>query len=157
MRTVAAVLLLVAALSLVALPCWAESAVKVTGGVAWLRTEGGVEHTCWAEFSAHADAADRPAKGWVRYREDSGNYFVVDVMCVNHYEQHAVIAGPIVKTNSDEWQDRWLQIWVFDGGTPGSEGDRVGGEMYDRDPGCDMTVQPPEWWDVTNGNLVVHF
>ncbi len=143
------VLLLFAGLSL------AEVPHKATGGIFFVTIENGEELQRWAEFEAHEGYNDHSAKGWLNYHDTNKVRFRVDVQCVTVVDEWAFISGPIVSTNDTSFVDQWLLVVVFDGGTPGSKGDKIWGEIYDSDPGC-RPFHPSDMSDVKGGNLVVH-
>jgi hypothetical protein len=136
--------------------CIGGPAPKATGAGEFTRTEDGMEIVARFNFEAHGEHANRPAKGWFKYRDELGNEFTIDVQCVTIYSNEATFSGPVVKTNMDDWEGMWLLLWVEDGGSPAAGHDTVGGEMFDYDPGCDPNMMPNDYWPVINGNIVVH-
>ena len=142
----AAALLVLVGLSVAASP------PKATGGVGFTTVENGEEVYRRIEFNAHATD---PARGNLNYRDANGDWFRVDIQCVYIWGDYAYFSGPITSASQDEWFDQWLLVGVYDGGTPGSKGDLVWGEMYRYDPGCQPDSLPGPW-PVINGNLVVH-
>ena len=136
--------------------CLGGPAPKATGAGEFTRTEDGMEITARFNFEAHGEYGNRPAKGWFKYHDSMGNKFTIEVQCVSVYNNEATFSGPVVKTNMDDSEDQWLLIWVEDGGSPADGNDTLGGEMYDRDPGCSPNMMPSQFWPVTNGNIVVH-
>ncbi len=128
---------------------------NVTGGIGFSRNnEQGVKVRSWAEFEAHA-VSDGSAKGWIKYHDADGLKFRVEVQCLTVVDNRAFFSGPIVSTNDPQFEGKWILVGVYDAGSPGSAGDLIWGEFYDRDPGC---VQPPPGNPdpVESGNLVVH-
>ena len=156
MKVYVVVPVLVLSLVVCAAVCLAGPAPKATGAGEFTRTEDGVEIEARFNFEAHAEHANRPTKGWFKYHDAMGNKFTIDVQCVSVYDNEATFSGPVVKTNMDDWEGMWLLIWVEDGGSPATDNDTIGGEMYDYDPGCDPSTMPSEYWPVSNGNIVVH-
>ncbi|MFH1313682.1 MAG: hypothetical protein ABIJ00_10730 [Candidatus Eisenbacteria bacterium] len=132
---------------------------KVTGGVEFTRMEDIGEVTAKAEFEAHAEQDGRPAKGMFKYSDSMGREARIDVDCVYIRLCEccccATFSGPVVKTNMREWEGQWVQVWTRDGGSSGAENDLIGATLYSYDPGCHAS-QPPEWWEVIHGNLVIH-
>jgi hypothetical protein len=128
---------------------------KVTGGVSFATTgSGGEKLQRWVEFEAHA-GSDNSAKGWVKYHNSNGLRFRADVQCVNIVDEWAYFSGPIVAASDTILLTRWFLFVVYDGGTPGSRGDKIFYQLHYTDPGC-SPFQPPVMYDVENGNLVVH-
>jgi hypothetical protein len=115
-----------------------------------------------ADFSAHEEYGSHPAKGEFYYEDsdDEGNMryyqFMVTCAIVDRENATATFSGQICDTNVPDWQDKWVQIWVYDGGTPGSEGDTITGQMFDEDPMCEAEPPMAEPLPVVEGNLKVH-
>jgi hypothetical protein len=128
---------------------------KATGGVSWMSTESGVEVRNWAEFEAIGGTNGHPAKGWVKYHDSNGMSFRVDVQCVNVKDDWAFFSGPVVSSTDTLMLNQWLKVVVYDGGSPGSKGDKIWGEFYTADPGC-LPFYPTDMANVENGNLTVH-
>jgi hypothetical protein len=130
---------------------------KATGGVWFTTIESGEEVQHRVEFQVHEENGGQPDKGWLSHRDSDGNWIRVDVDCVTIYGDHAFFSGVIVSASDDGQVGNWLLVAVQDGGSPGTNGDHVWGEMYDYDPGCAAGTFPPGGpWDVEKGNLVVH-
>lgn len=132
----------------------ARSAPKATGEVYF--DNAGL--MAFSKFNAHEAFAGRPAKGNFYYA-DSGamgmRWYSIDVTCVDVEGDGATFSGPIYATNVPEWEGLWVQIWVYDGGTPGWNGDEITGQFF-QGPDCLPFTEPPPWIDVAAGNLVVH-
>lgn len=136
---------------------WAASPPKATGGIQFYRMEDDSTQVLgWVEFEAHQLADDGTAKGQARYHDELGNQLTADITCAAIWDDYATFTGEIVKTNVDDWAGKWLTIWVHDGGSPGTNGDEFGADIYDADPGCAPGTMPGEWSPVIGGNLVVH-
>lgn len=128
---------------------------KATGGVSFATTgSGGEKLQRWIEFEAHAGHNGQLAKGWVKYHNSNGLRFRADVQCVNIVDDRH-ISGPIVTAPDTLFLSRWFLFVVYDGGTPGSQGDKIFYQIHTTDPGC-SPAQPPYMHDVESGNLVVH-
>ena len=128
---------------------------KVTGGVSFsTTTNGGEELRRWVEFEAHA-VLDNSAKGWIKYHNSNGLRFRADVQCLSVVDEWAYFSGPIVAASDTLLLTRWFLFVVYDGGTPGSKGDKIFYQLHYTDPGC-SPFQPPVIYDVDEGNLVVH-
>lgn len=132
-----------------------ESAAKATGQV-WFENGG-----LWAtlEFNAHEAMGNRPAKGHLYYADWDGSgmmrYYKAWIDCVDVEGDEATFSGQIYETNVPAWMDQGVQIWVHDGGTPGRNGDEIGGNFFTW-PGCLPYMAPPQWIPVEEGNLKVH-
>jgi hypothetical protein len=128
---------------------------KATGGVGFTTTEDGEEVHHRVEFNAHATD---PAKGNLNYRDSRGDWFRVDIQCVTVFADSAMayFSGPITSASDSTMVGQWLLVGVYDGGSPGSKGDIVWGEMFRYDPGCQPGEDLGGPWPVENGNLVVH-
>lgn len=165
-RLVPAAIAVLAILALAAPPAAAgqqQSGEKATGSVSYPNS-GDIS---FLVFDIHEAVANREAKGNLLYFEldpltSFVYYYALHVDCVNvdPASSTATLTGTVVYTNVPEWDGKTLQAWFFDGGTPGSLGDRVAGNFYDA-PDCgnlDPTaaVPPSPWIDVAGGNLTVH-
>ena len=138
----------------------AGSAPKVTGGVGFMMTNGqGEEVRAFAEFEAQAvfDSVNNIwGRGWIKYHDADGMRFRVDVQCLRVFgDSKALFSGPVVSASDTMLIGQYLLVGVYDGGTPGSKGDKIWGEFYDQDPGC-YHFPPGTPADVESGNLVVH-
>lgn len=136
---------------------FAASAEKATGYVEY--EAAGLYRAL--EFNAHEAFGNRPAKGILSYSDANGDWYTVDVQYVNvdPATMIAYIAGPVVSASQQDWVGLWLSAAVYDGGTPGREGDAVAGIFTDIDTAIanvSMSVVPGDWYDVLAGNLVVH-
>jgi hypothetical protein len=131
------------------------SAPKATGGVKWASMENGMEIENWAEFEAIGGTNGQPAKGWVKYHNSNGMSFRVDVQCLTVVDDWAFFSGPVVSADDTLMLNQWLKVVVYDGGSPGSKGDKIWGEFYSADPGC-QPFYPTDMANVENGNLMVH-
>jgi hypothetical protein len=130
---------------------------KATGGVWFTTIESGEELHRHVEFQVHDEFEGQPDKGMLNYRDSGGTWLRVDVDCVSIDGDHAFFSGVVVSASDTSQIGYWLHVAVYDGGSPGSKGDQVWGEMFDYDPGCDPGSYPPGGpWDVEKGNLVVH-
>lgn len=136
---------------------FSASPPKATGGIQFTMTDSaGQEVHCWAEFEAIA-VSDTSAKGWVKFHDANGWWFRVEVKCLTVLGDSAMafFSGPIVSSTDSLYLNKWLLVGVYDGGSPGSKGDKIWGDFYDRDPGCSY-LAPGHPSDVESGNLVVH-
>jgi hypothetical protein len=133
-----------------------SSSREITGGIGFTRAdEQGNTVRCWSEFEVKM-VSDSSAKGWLKYHDVDGLRFRMAVKCVNKLsDQDAIFSGQIISASDTSYVDQWLLIGVHDGGSPGSNGDTIGGEFFNDDPGCE---NPPagEPANVDRGNLVVH-
>ena len=135
----------------------AGSPGKATGGIWFTTVEGTDTIKGHVEFQVHDEFGGQPDRGWLNYRNADGDWFKVDVDCVTIDGDYAFFSGEVVSFTLEDWRDKWLLIAVYDGGSPGTSGDQLWGEMYDSDPGCRAGNFPPGGpWDVEKGNLVVH-
>ena len=117
-------------------------------------------------FDIHEAVGDRPAKGTLQYYElDPATsivyYYSLDITCVNvdPASHRATFIGTAFNTNLGI-AGRTIQVWLYDGGTPGGDGDLVAGNVTDT-PDCnqlDPTAAPffNPWIPVTGGNLTIH-
>lgn len=142
---------------LLAGPVGAFEAPPIATGQIWFMHG---DRVAMLDYNAHEEYTGHFAKGWISY-EDWGThpyhrYYLAEVDCVEVQCAEATFSGQIYETSEPDWRDRGVQIWVIDGGTPGTEGDKVAGEFFDW-PGCLPFMAPMEWFDVTAGNQVVHF
>lgn len=146
--------LLIAAVAQVAS---AASPPKATGGIQFYRIDDdSTQVQAWVEFQAHQLADDGTGKGSASYHDEQGNKLRIDITCVAVWDDYAMFSGQAVSTNIAEWEGKWFTLWVHDGGSPGTNGDEFGADVYDQDPGCAVGIMPREWSPVTGGNLVVH-
>ena len=156
MKAVIVLSIVVMLLGIVAI-AYGASPPKATGGVRFMRyDEDDMEVLSFAEFQAHEGSGRRPAKGSIKFHDALGYEFSADVTCVAVWGNYATFSGPITKTNMEDWEGMWIQVWVHDGGTPGSAGDQIGGEFFDDEPECKPETKPEEWSPVIGGNLTVH-
>jgi hypothetical protein len=147
-------ILVIAAIAQVA---GAASPPKATGGIQFYRIDdSGNQVQAWVEFEAHQLAADGAAKGRASYHDEQGNKLAIDITCTAIWDDYATFSGQATSTNVDEWTGKWFTLWVHDGGSPGTNGDEFGADVYDADPGCAAGTMPRDWSPVTGGNLVVH-
>jgi len=136
---------------------YGSSPLKATGGVRFMRMgDDSLEVLSFAEFEAHDAHGGSPDKGSINFHDADGNKFKADVTCVTVCGDYATFSGPVTKTNVDDWEGMWIQVWVYDAGSSGTEGDLIGGEFFDADPGCNLHPGPDEWLPVIGGNLTVH-
>lgn len=118
-------------------------------------------------FSAHEGSSTRPAKGsaYTRGGETGreGTYTVRYVLVSGNEAWFAAICDYDSANGANEGM--WLFIRVYDGGTPGVNGDYIGWDWRCRyDEECarsrvvsmDITRPPKRFWPVIEGNLVVH-
>lgn len=138
------------------------SGEKATGTVTYLNA-GDIST---AVFNFHEAVGDLPAKGMVLYTEldpttNAVYYLTMSITCVNvDPANHIATAAGTVLTTNLGIEGRTIQLWVYDGGTPGSEGDRIAGNVTDT-PDCtqlDPTAAPflNPWLPITEGNLRIH-
>ena len=133
---------------------------------------------CRSGFDAHEAIDDRPVKGsyqWQGYTAYTGwVWSSFDVTCVSFGEDDegpfSVFSGPVTDAGPEWWpvdEGEYLAIWVRDGGTPGSQEDRLGFYIGDdlpaftADPGCipgegGLAGRPLAAFPITGGNLVIH-
>lgn len=120
----------------------------------------GRQGTIW--FNAHEAMDNRPAKGELTYHDVNGrgrhHWFTADIDCVDVMpDGYATFSGWLVETNVPDWEGLWVQIWVYDGGTPGREGDQVAGSFFEGPDCLPFGPNPDQWFDVVSGNLVIHY
>lgn len=144
-------------LALVALPLYAgqgKSGEKATGTVTY--QNGG--DTVMAIFDAHEAIGNRGAKGTFLYVDQAYNFYLLELTCVNvDPAGHVATFGGSVQYSNFIDVGTTIQIWVYDGGTPGSAGDLIAGDVMAPDCGqLDPTVVPLIWIPIEGGNLVVH-
>lgn len=144
--------------------------VKQRGGVTWTaRThlppaeqlpglistfavhEGWGDKEDWGIYSI-----DRPADG-----SFDGGSLTMDVTCVNIIEDEAWFAGTVSSATGgyEGTEGNAYLYWVNDLGTPGSDGDLIGGRGYATINQACGVVDSMGWQGtgvVTDGNLVVH-
>jgi hypothetical protein len=142
-------------LALLAVPVFAAGAGKATGGVGY--TAGGLERR--AEFNVHESKGNQPAKGIFNYHDANGNWYQVDVEHVKVDGDMAYFAGEVVKASDPTWLGQWLSAAMYDGGTPGRNGDKIWGTFTDMGTAMDNVDNmnaPGSSYPIENGNLVVH-
>ena len=143
-------------LAFAAVPLFAgqgKSGDKATGSVTY--HNGGVATI--AIFDAHEAIGNRGAKGTMLNVDQDFNFYLLELTCVtvdpaNHV---ATFAGN-VKYSNFLAIDTTIQFWVYDGGTPGSAGDKLAGDVLA--PDCtilDPSLIPTSWIFVEDGNLTV--
>jgi len=157
MRSLCAAVVALFLVAILAQVAAAASPPKATGGIQFYRNDDdGNQVKGWVEFQAHQMDADGTAKGSARYHDEQGNKLTIDITCTAVWGDYATFSGQAVSTNVDEWTDKWFVLWVHDGGSPGTNGDEFGADVFDQDPGCVPGSMPREWSPVIGGNLVVH-
>ena len=135
----------------------AASPPKATGGIQFYRfDDDGNQVQAWVEFEAHQITADGAGKGQARYHDEQGNKLAISITCVAVWDDYAVFTGEATRTSVADWEGKWFALWVHDGGSPGTNGDEFGADVFDQDPGCAVGTMPREWSPVIGGNLVVH-
>ncbi|MFM9995825.1 MAG: hypothetical protein ACKVU4_08495 [Phycisphaerales bacterium] len=128
---------------------------KSTGGITFQ-----VGAACaQATFNAHEPAGNQAAKGVFNYRDvtptGAVRLFQVKVQrCVVNGDR-ATFVGNVVMSNVPGWRDRWVRVWVRDGGTPGRNGDLLTFRFFPRLTDA-ATAAPITWFPATGGNLTVH-
>src|SRR6478672_11621394 len=118
-------------------------------------------------FDIHEAVGNRPAKGTLLYTEldpvtSLVYYYTMTIDCVNidPASHIATFSGTAFNTNLPGLEGRTLQVWFYDGGTPGRNGDRIAGNVTDT-PDCgqlDPTAAPffNPWIAIIEGNLTIH-
>ena len=154
-RCTGALLIIFGIFMFTAIESQAGNTEKVTGEV------GFWNDSAWARsyFDAHEGYDNRPAKGSFYYEDNSVEpmrYYKFPVTCTEVNGTHATFSGCIDETNDFSLVGKWVQIWVYDGGTPGREGDSIMSIFYDDDPACNGT-KPTVMIPIADGNLVVHY
>jgi len=136
-----------------------KAAEKVTG------TVGGPPRGWYAEFDAHEAFGHRPAKGAMRRWSDVvGRVTYFDVKYVRVEGNTAWFAAVCTYDSSttDNREGKWAFVKVFDGGTPGTTGDKIGWDWNsvnetDAESRVEAMDTPDNGpWSITDGNLVVH-
>jgi hypothetical protein len=125
------------------------------------KATGGVEITyedtkLWVEFTAHAGD---PAKGMLHLKVKEGGelfWYKLDVECVTVVEKTAFFSGTVVKASEESFVGLCRKWVVYDGGTPGSEGDWIAWDVHCTDPQDCQPFEPTVKHFVEKGNLVVH-
>ena len=112
------------------------------------------------DFNAHASKDGRPVKGDAWNYTPSGGWYHAEVRCVNILDNQTVLfAAELVETNMPSWGP-WVLIKVYDGGTPGRNGDLIWGQFLSEDLAkkmCQAGDEPSGGpWSVLSGNLQVH-
>lgn len=133
---------------------------RTDGGVGW---EGprGMRH---AGFNARATGSDSEARGQLEISERDGSSLHVDVRCLKVDGDTAWFGGEITKATgafdpTDTREGQGLMTQVFDGGTPGRNGDQIGNRgATDANAACTMveSMTPATPNEVEKGDLRVH-
>jgi hypothetical protein len=126
----------------------------VSGGVGFVNTDG---FKSFASFNAKATgpamagADHQPARGSLKYSDDSGLTFTV---AIEHIHQHSAtevhFGGTIVQASDPLLVGRFAHMVAIDGGSSGKKGDQFSillSALATHEPGV---LRP-----VTSGNLVV--
>jgi len=158
-RIFAIILVAVAMLAVSIAPSSAAPHLKATGDV---NLTGGIGDR-HAVFNAHDDAP--AAKKTVEDRGDlffeitsgpnAGSWFRADLDCVEVVDSDAYFSGPVTETSGfyDQFSGGRVYGHVFDGGTPGRNGDTWQATFNSSSGPC---AAPTGGNPVTGGNLVVH-
>ena len=130
------------------------SAQKATGGVE-------AENGSSAQFNAHEAKGKQPAKGRIQISNGEGRKFRCDVKAVRVVGDYAWFAAECIADTEDSRVGQWVFVKVYDNGSPGRKGDRIGWDWDSADEANAVNrvlngSQPADWWDVIRGNLVVH-
>ena len=120
----------------------------------------------YADFNAHEEMDGRPDKGSMRQWNDlTGKDYYFDVKYVQVDGDEAWFAALCTSYSpGGAKKGWWLFVKVYDGGSPGSEGDEIGwvwkGVVEPEDVENEflswVLADPVNCWDVIDGNLVVH-
>jgi len=136
-------------------------AEKATG---YVRLNGWAEGW-YAQFNAHEEMDSRPAKGSMRvWSVISGRELHFDVWYVLSEGDYAWFAAKCTWYNGigSNKVGQWLYVKVYDGGTPGCNGDEIGWDWTTSETVAAAFVSGqghppfPYWTNVVEGNLVVH-
>jgi hypothetical protein len=133
---------------------------KVTGEI-WFTISG--ERPAYACFNGHDLGPEDGDKGQLTFeiQDGSGQYYIVDVKAVYVSEFESRIGGPVIDTNIGSVAGQWVLACLYDGGTPGTEGDQWWGHAntetnvvnwVDNGPPIYINLVP-----VTSGNLYNHY
>lgn len=138
-------------------PAHAGPADRVTGGVQavndYYRAQVNLNVVHTGDYAADGEFR-------VKLREYDGYQWRVVGMLVMEPEMftrlepgHAIFHGPVIYASGDVYYDRvddhlWVHIW--DGATPGRDGDRIAWAWYGTDGWGDYE------WDIVAGNLTIH-
>jgi hypothetical protein len=146
------VLVLIAGFLVFAGTSFSAQPPKATGGVE-ITLEGA---KLWVEFTAHAGD---PAKGMLHLqaKDNERFWYKLDVECVNVVGKMAFFSGTIVKASDEIYVGQCRKWVVYDGGTPGSEGDWISWDVGCTDPKDCQPFDPAFKLFVEKGNLVVHY
>ena len=142
-------------------------AEKATGTVGLgVPIAGGVPGVGWyADFNAHEEMDGRPDKGSMRiWNDEIGRELYYDVKHVLVDGDEAWFAALCTGDSLETLEGMWLFVKVYDGATPGSKGDEIGWDWIGRgiiaeEIAMDLVSgmeTPGHWWNVIDGNLVVH-
>lgn len=125
---------------------------KATGEVSWM---AGIERS--AEFDAHEEAPGNPGDRGTFRHSDANGTFTVDVTCVSISGEEARFGGPIVEASGQYAGQAARVTYVKDGGTPGSEGDKLGGLFKESEATACEAVEDgfTRGFPITSGNLQV--
>ena len=114
----------------------------------------------WTTTSGKASAEGCDGKGMLRYEDENGSWYDVEVALVKVVGDTAWFAGPVVAASNSSWVERWLFAKVFDGGEPAAGVDQLWGSFTTMEGAADGVAM---MWDpkdgpfaVQEGNLQVH-
>ena len=141
------------------------STVVSAGGPAEKATGsfGYYEEGYYFNFNAHEAMGNRPAKGEAWNYTPSGDWYHAMVQCVEVVGDDAWFVAELVESSQPSWGP-YIWIKVYDGGTPGTNGDMIWGQFIDEatamaacgDPMILMGTPANGPWNLYSGNLVVH-
>ena len=147
-------------------PLQARAPRKVTGGIQVFNETTG-ELAFFSEYNVHEVGDGPEAKGWVQWRppdpDKTGGWLPmirVHAICVDFGEYEGHSAASYVVASPDYMDGTILKFWGLDGGTPGSEGDKIMRlPTPDQiDPNCDYegpSSSDPPFLRAVGGNLVI--
>jgi len=119
----------------------------------------------YLDFNAHEDTGTRLAKGQIYWYRDHPTYGDRDLWCDVHYVSvdsgEAYVAAYCWLDTAGKQTGKWLYMIVEDGGTPGSEGDKMYAKWFNTEPEASAAVEGTvfSYWvayALVDGNLVVH-
>jgi hypothetical protein len=111
-------------------------------------------------LEAHdGDPVGKDDSGHFEYSDANGDWYTVEIECVNVAGDYAYMAGEVKTASRSSWIGNWVSWAVYDGGEPGSAGDGIWGIFTNKTTAisnCDNEVLPGPKFTVDTGNLQVH-